>query len=74
MVPGIVQYVIQLGIAAGFLGLGLLGVGLMVGAAWYPTGILWGIVVFFLGLFGVLLAAGYVMTFLNKPTPERPSV
>lgn len=73
MVPRPIQYVIQLGIAAGFLGLGVLGIGLMAGAIWYPTGVLWGIVVFLLGFFGVALAAGYLMTFVNKPKPRRPT-
>ncbi len=73
MIPRPMQYVIQLGIAAAFLGLAVLGLGLMVGAVWYPTGVFWGIVVFLLGAFGVLLAGGYVLTLVNKPTPRRPT-
>lgn len=54
-------------IAAGFAGLGVLGLGLMVSAVWYPTGIFWSIIVFLLGLLATLLAIGSAMTVKNRP-------
>ena len=57
----------RLAIAAGFAGIGVLGVGLIAAAVWYPVGVLWGIVVVLLGLLGVCLAAGMAMTVRNQP-------
>jgi hypothetical protein len=54
-------------IAAGFAGIGVMGIGLMAAALWYQTGVLWGIVVFVLGFFGVCLAGGMAMTLRNQP-------
>ena len=59
----------QIGIVAGFLGLGVLGLGLMVGAIIYPTGLLWGIVVFLLGLLGFLLVFALALTQYHRPGP-----
>ena len=60
----------KLAIAAGFVGLGLFGVGLMAAVVWYPTTLFWGIVVFLLGLLGFLLAIGAGMTAINRPTGD----
>lgn len=54
-------------IAAGFAGLGVFGLGLMIGAVWYPTGIFWGSIVLVLGALGVLLALASAMTVRNRP-------
>lgn len=59
-------------LAVGFAGIGVLGLGLMIGVVWYPTGLLWGVVVFLLGLLGVLLAVGAAMTAIHRPR-TRPS-
>ena len=56
-----------IGLAAGFGGLGIFGIGLMIGAIWYPTGLFWGVMVFLLGLFGLLAAIGAGLTALNRP-------
>lgn len=59
----------KVALAAGFAGLGVLGVGLMIGSIWYPTGVLWGIIIFLLGLLGVLLALGTGLAVRNRPRP-----
>lgn len=57
----------KIAIAAGFAGLGVLGLGLMVASVWYRTGVFWGVVVFTVGLLGVLLALGTAMTLRDSP-------
>ncbi len=61
----------KIALALGFLSLGLFGLGLMVGAAWYPTGIFWGIIIFLMGLLGVCLSLGGGMT-LRNPDNQQP--
>lgn len=59
---------------AGFGGIGVMGVGLLIGVVWYQPGIVWGILIFLLGLMGILLALGAVMTIIRPPRPrERPT-
>lgn len=60
----------QVALAAGFAGIGVLGLGLMIGAVWYPTGIFWKVIIFLMGLLGVFLAVGSAMTALNRPRPQ----
>lgn len=62
----------KVAIAAGFAGLGVLGLGLIIGAVWYPIGVFWGIIVFLVGLLGVLLAFGTTMTMRNPPRKHPP--
>lgn len=57
----------KVGLAAGFAGLGVLGIGLMAGALWYSVGLFWGVIVFLLGLIGVLMAISAAMTARNGP-------
>lgn len=62
----------KIAIAAGFAGIGVLGVGLMIAVFWYPTGIFWGAMVFLIGLLGVLLAAGMGLT-MRQQSATRSS-
>ncbi len=57
----------KVAIVLGFAGLGVLGLGLMVGAVYYPTGLFWGVIVFLMGVFGVLLVAGTALMVKNRP-------
>lgn len=61
----------KIALIVGFAGLGVLGIGLMIAALWYPTGIFWGVIVFLLGLFGLLMVLGTVLTVVNRPSTSR---
>lgn len=63
------------GIAAGFAGLGVLGLGLMAAAIVYPTGFFWGPIVFVLGLLAILAFLGWGMTVRprTRDGTQRPS-
>ncbi len=65
-----VRSLVKLGIAAAFFGLGVFGLYLMAGAIWYPTGWFWGVIVFLMGLLGVLLAIGAALTARNRPRTD----
>lgn len=62
----------KIALVAGFGGLAVFGLGLMVGSVWYSTGIFWRILTFVLGVFGILLAAAAMMTEKNRPG-RRPA-
>lgn len=57
----------KVAIAVGFASLGVFGVGLLIGLLWYPTGFFWSVVVFLMGVLGILLAIGAALTVRNRP-------
>lgn len=57
----------KVAIAVGFASLGVFGVGLLTALVWYPTGIFWGVIIFLMGLLGVLLSIGAALTVRNRP-------
>lgn len=60
------QWVITAGLLAGFVGLAVLGIALISMAVTLPAGILNRVVVFILGVGGLLVGVGYVRIVRNR--------
>lgn len=62
----------KLTLSAGFIGIGILGIALVIMAVTYPTSVFWRVIVLAMGVLAVLIAIGTGVTAKNRPAPRTP--